>query len=147
MKREAIKSSIELFVFDFGYVPLDIRVQLNNGSYGIHFSIFKNTNVTLKDCSMVTVAVRDFLVSLLGNDDFTLDVSSPGAERVLKNPFEYRLFEGKTANLLLNDGTEKKVVLKGCSEDEACIEYEDRETNVLCSVPFSHVCKCQLTLE
>lgn len=147
MDKEGIKESIEAFVFDFGYVPLDIRVRLNNGVYEVHFSIFKKTRVTLKDCSMVTLAVKEFLVHLLGNDDFSLDVSSPGAERVLKKPFEYSLFEGKKARVLLNDGTELHVILKGYSVDQGCVEWVDLETGVLSSVPFGDVCKCQLMLE
>jgi ribosome maturation factor RimP len=146
MNKEAIKESIELFVFDFGYVPLNVRVVSDHGSFRIHFSIFKKTSVTLKDCSRVTLAVRDFLINLLGNDDFLLDVSSPGAERILKDPLDYSLFEGKKIKIWLNNGSEATGMLKGFKVDSRSICYTD-VNGIEIDVLLSDVGKCQLMLE
>jgi ribosome maturation factor RimP len=147
MNKEAIKESIELFVFDFGYVPLDLRVLLDHGSYRIHFSIFKKSSVTLADCSRVTLAVKDFLINLLGCDDFMLDVSSPGAERILKSPLDYSLFEGKKIKIWLHSGTEIKGILKGFKADTGEIRYSDVDGTSEHDVLMVDVSKCQLTLE
>lgn len=147
MDKESIKEAIELFVFDLGYVPLQVRVILNHESYGIHFSIFKRTNVTLKDCSRVTLAVKDFLIVFLGTDDFMLDVSSPGAERVLKSPLEYSLFIGKNAKLYLKDGTELFVLLKSFDLDCCSLIYMDLKCLDEKNVTLQEVSKCQLTLD
>lgn len=147
MDKESIKEAIELFVFDLGYVPLQVRVILNHESYEIHFSIFKRTNVTLKDCSRVTLAVKDFLIVFLGTDDFMLDVSSPGAERVLKSPLEYSLFIGKNAKLYLKDGTELFVLLKSFDLDCCSLTYMDLKCLDEKNVTLQEVSKCQLTLD
>lgn len=147
MDKDSIKEAIESFVFDFGYVPLNIRLVLNHGSYEVHFSIFKKTSVTLKDCSRVTLAVRDFLIVLLGTDDFTVDVSSPGAERILKSPLEYSLFVGKKARLFLKDGTEFFVLLKSFDVDSSVLTYVELKCLDEKKVTLHDVNKCQLTLE
>jgi ribosome maturation factor RimP len=147
MDKEALKESIELFVFDFGYVPLDVRIALNHESYAIHFSIFKKANVTIADCSRVTLAVKEFLINLLGSDDFSLDVSSPGAERILKSPLDYTLFEGKKVKILLKNGSEIKGILKGYKSDSNLITFLDVNDSCDKDVLLSDVSKCQLTLE
>lgn len=147
MDKGALKESIELFVLDFGYVPLDVRIRLDHGSYEIHFSIFKKTNITLKDCSRVTLALKDFLVSLLGMDDFTLDVSSPGAERILKSPLEYSLFEGKKVSISLKDGSQVLGILKGPNLENDRLCYVGVKEVHLSDVLLSDVAKCQLVLE
>jgi ribosome maturation factor RimP len=147
MDKESIKEAIESFVFDFGFVPLNVRVLLNHGSYEIHFSIFKKANVTLKDCLRVTLALQDFLLVLLGTDDFTLDVSSPGAQRVLKSPLEYSLFAGKKAKLLLVDGTEYMILLVSFDLDSSMLRYYDLKCLEEKDVAMQEVKKCQLTLD
>lgn len=146
MDKGALKEAIELFVLDFGYVPLDIRI-LNHGSFEIHFSIFKKNSITLKDCSRVTLAVKDFLIRLLGTDDFTLDVSSPGAERVLKSPLEFTLFEGKKVKIIFKDGSIAKGILKEFSSESNRISYLDMDSQSTKDVSVGDVSKCQLTLE
>lgn len=147
MDKEALKKAIELYVFDFGYVPLDIRIRLNHELIEIHFSIFKKKNITLMDCSRVTLAVREFLLNYLGSDNFSLDVSSPGAERILKEPLEYSLFEGKKARLIFADGSEKKVILKDFRFLDNMIVFIDVLRLEEHNVPLSEVIKCQLILE
>jgi ribosome maturation factor RimP len=144
--KGALKEAIQLFVFDFGYVPLDIRI-LNNESMVIHFSIFKKNNISLKDCSRVTLAVKEFLVNLLGTDDFILDVSSPGAERVLKSPLEFAIFEGKKVKIIFKDGSIVKGILKGLTIDGSRVCFTDLSSNSEKDVSFADVSKCQLTLE
>jgi ribosome maturation factor RimP len=147
MEKGIIKEAVEKFVFDFGYVPLDVRIIKKNESYEVHFSIFKKSSVTLSDCSRVTLAVRDFLSVFLACDDLVLDISSPGAERVLKKPFEYSLFEGKLARIVFVDGLEVSCFLNGYDEIEKNVSFLDRITLEKKNVPFVAVSKCQLLLE
>lgn len=147
MDIEDIKTAIVQFVFDFGYVPLDLRVRLNHGSFEIHFSIFKKGSITLADCSRVTIAVSEFMEHFLGTDDFTVDVSSPGADRVLKKPEEYDLFAGKKARIILKTGIEIIGTLNGYRVDRKCVNFVNWPEGEEKEIPFSTIGKCQLMID
>lgn len=147
MNKEEILDSIYSFVLNMGYIPLDLAIRLNHGSYEIRFSIFNKEKVTLADCTRVTIAVREFLWQFLGNEDFSLDVSSPGAERVLKKPEEYCLFEGKKARIILKNGKEITAFLNGFDIEKKLVNLLDPEKSEGMEILLSDIGKCQLILE
>lgn len=147
MNKEDLLEAIRSFVLNLGYIPLDLRVRLNHGSYEIHFSIFKKEKVTLADCTRVTIAVRDFLYCFLGNEDFSLDVSSPGAERVLKKTEDFCLFEGRKVKIILKTGKEFVAVLNGVQIENKIINLLNPETGEGMEFLLSDIGKCQLILE
>ena len=101
MDKKTIMVNIQSFVEKAGYFPLDLKLVIKNETLRVSFAIYKPTqDVSLDDCSKVVLIVRDFLNMLLGKDaDFTVDVSSPGAERRIRRFLEFKLFSGKKQEL------------------------------------------------
>jgi len=147
MNKVELLESIQSFVLNLGYVPLDLHVRLEHGSYVIRFSIFKIEKVTLADCSRVTLALREFLRIFLGNDDFSLDVSSPGAERILRNPEEYFLFKGKKVKVLLKTGHELIAFIDEMHIEKKEVSFVNPQKDESVSILLSDIGKCQLILE
>ncbi|MDD4028139.1 MAG: hypothetical protein PHI40_00400 [Caldisericia bacterium] len=145
MDKKTFLENIQSFVVKTGYLPLDMKVRVKNETLMVSFAIFKqDSDISLEDCSKVTLVVRDFLNMLLGRDaDFTVDVSSPGADRKLKTWQEFSLFQGKKAMITYQDGQSVKAVLKGTLEpDKVVLFCEDQEVIVV----YSDIARCQLVL-
>lgn len=101
--------------------------------------------VTLDECAVVSRQISH----LLDVEDFipgkySLEVSSPGLTRQLKNPREYDIFAGRPARVVIRDADGRtetvKGVLKGLAGEEVLIETKGRVR----SVPLSQVAKAKL---
>lgn len=142
--REII-NSIKDFVTNLGYLPLDVMVIKRKDSYEISFAIFKKGGVTIKDCEKVTLFTRDFLMMMLGKD-FSIDVSSPGAERVLKDIEEFNIFVDNKAKVVLKDGEVFTGLLKGTTDDKNVLLLEHLDNTELVRIKVSDIAKCKLTI-
>jgi ribosome maturation factor RimP len=101
--------------------------------------------VTLDECAVVSRQISH----LLDVEDFipgkySLEVSSPGLTRQLKNPREYDIFAGRPARIVTRDADGRtetvKGVLKGLAGEEVLIETKGRVR----SVPLCQVAKTKL---
>ena len=145
MTTEKISENIRNFVSNLGYLSLDISVNKRKDFYEISFSIFKKDGVTVDDCEKVTLSVRDFL-SMMINEDFSLDVSSPGAERVLKTMDEVEIFKDRRAKVILKDGNTILGVLKGIDEKKETLTLINPDDSKLIQINVFDIAKCKLAL-
>ena len=103
----------ELFqpTLDFlGYELYDLALTGSGGHTTLRLRIDRPEGVTLGDCERVSKS----LSALLDQADplptrYDLEVSSPGAERPLRNLEEYRRFMGKRANVRYRVGDSEQV--------------------------------------
>lgn len=137
---------IQSFVEKAGYFPLDLKMAIKNDTLRVSFAIYKKTqDVSLDDCSKVTLIVRDFLNMLLGKDaDFIVDVSSPGAERKIRRFQEFKLFSGKKARIVLNDEKALLGVIVGIEEPDIVILRVDAKD---VSIQYAEIANCRLILK
>lgn len=140
-----IAEDIKNFVLNLGYIALDIVVSKRKDFYKISFAIFKKNDVTVEDCEKVTLFVKDFLMMMLG-EDFSLDVSSPGAERVLKNIEEFDIFAGRKAKVILKSGNVLSGILKGTDENKKVLFLEDYNNGEILPINIYDIAKCKLAL-
>ncbi len=145
MDKKTLMDNIQSFVKKAGYYPLDLKLSVKNDALYVSFAIFKrDAHVSINDCASVTKIVRDFLNMLLGKEaDFIVDVSSPGAERRLKDLREYVLFAGKKARIVTKAETILTGYLRGVEKPETVLfECEDTTHAIL----FSDIVKCRLVI-
>ncbi len=145
MNKKTLMEYIQSFVLKTGYTPLDMKISVKNDTLRIAFSIFKQgVDISLDDCSKVTLIVRDFLNMLLGIEaDFIVDVSSPGADRKLKSWQEYSMFQEKKVRIVLKDGHTVEAILKGTIEPDQVVYCCENEENV---VSYDDIASCRLVL-
>ena len=97
--EDIIKQEVESLGFDLVEVRqggthrrpvFDVRIDRRDGQ-----------RVTVDDCAMVSRAVEPKLeASGQAAENYVLEVSSPGVERPLRTPADWRRFAGKTAKVL-----------------------------------------------
>lgn len=94
--------------------------------------IDRTEGVSVDDCAKVSRLVGDVLdVEELLTGGYTLEVSSPGMDRILFKPSQFEASVGETIDVRLNFPFEgrKRIegVLTGLDDDEAIVQVEEDE--------------------
>ena len=108
--------------------------------------------VTVEDCSRVShdlSAVLDVEGDTMGipDDEYTLEVSSPGLDRPLRHEADYRRFAGRLAKIVTREPIEKQSAFAGRItgvEDGTVLLEEGRRTH---RVPLALVKRAHLEVE
>lgn len=134
--------------------PLGIRVielTVYSGKNGLHIRavIHKYNGVTLNDCEQVTRLFNDRIdvLEIVDRDGCTVEISSPGINRVLKRKEEYEVFRSRRVKVILKEPLEKNGKkrehtgeLQGLKDDIVTLGTED---GVL-SIPYDTIAKTKL---
>ncbi|MDP2426428.1 MAG: ribosome maturation factor RimP [Candidatus Izemoplasmatales bacterium] len=119
MNLELLKQAIAPIVEEQGYLMHDLTYQLVNKDHVLQVTIDHLDGIDIEDCVKVSEAVSLYLDSADPiQEDYQLEVTSPGAERVLKTNADFDRFKGcyvlvKTAeqeHLGLLDGYNEDVI-------------------------------------
>ena len=107
--------------------------------------IDRDEGVTIEDCELVSKQVSEVLdVEGTLTSSYTLEVSSPGMDRVLFKPEQYAESIGETVDVRLNypfEGRRRVVgALTGLENDEMVVQVEDSEYQI----PLSNVQRARI---
>jgi ribosome maturation factor RimP len=146
---DRVAGSYELEIFDVQFrresSGMVLRVRLDRPGP----SAVPEDSVSVDDCARVS---RD-LSAMLDVEDivptaYTLEVSSPGLDRPLRQLKDYRRFEGRRAKLVMREAVDGqtffKGVLRGVEDTEVLIEGDDGGRH---RVPFGIITRANLEVE
>ena len=107
--------------------------------------IDRDEGVTIDDCEAVSKQVSELLdVEEVLTSSYTLEVSSPGMDRVLFKPEQYAESIGETVDVRLNypfEGRRRVIgALTGLENDEMVVRVEDSEYQI----PLSNVQRARI---
>jgi ribosome maturation factor RimP len=125
--RELILPTLNIL----GFALYDLKVLGSGRGAILRVTIDRPDGVTLDDCEKVSQSLGPLLDQADPFPDrYTLEVSSPGAERPLRSLDEYRRFLGMRANIRYRvDGSERVAEgrLTAVSDDEVVLEMRDHK--------------------
>ncbi|MDQ6692425.1 MAG: ribosome maturation factor RimP [Candidatus Dormibacteraeota bacterium] len=122
--------------------------QLGMGGRTLRISIDKPAGVTLEDCEKVSHICGPILEQAdLMDGPYTLEVSSPGAERPLRERWEYDRYVGKKVNVRYRYGENSEGVVEGvlAAADDTGIAVDNARTGLL-EIAWSDVLAARLTV-
>ena len=131
-----------------GYELYDLRLTGAAGRPTLQVAIDRPEGVTLDDCERVSKS----LSALLDQADplpsrYDLEVSSPGAERPLRNLEEYRRFLGKRANIRYRVGDGEQVAEgRLAAVSDKTVELQLRNSKSV-SVSFPDILAARLAVD
>jgi ribosome maturation factor RimP len=116
--RVAVKDDVfaiaEPIVQDLGYQLVEVEYLKEGPRWFVRVYLYSSDGVGLEDCR----AVNELLGPALEAADpvktpYNLEISSPGAERVLKTEREYKIFQGRLVKLTLREPVDGEQVHYG----------------------------------
>ena len=122
--------------------------QLGAGGRTLRISIDKPGGVTLDDCEKVSHLAGPILEQAnLVDGPYTLEVSSPGAERPLRERWEYERFSGSKVNVRYRYGENSEGVVEGvlAAVGDPGITVDNPKTGLL-EIPWDDVLAARLTV-
>jgi ribosome maturation factor RimP len=145
--RDLIRPTLDFL----GYELYDLTLTGGGGHPTLRVQIDKPEGVTLDDCERVSKS----LGALLDQADplparYDLEVSSPGAERPLRNLDEYRRFVGKRANVRYRTGESERVaegLLTAVSDQAIELQLRERKAATTVAIPLSDILAARLAIE
>jgi ribosome maturation factor RimP len=128
-----IRELLEPTLTHLGYEVYSVE-QLGPGGRTLRISIDKPAGVSIADCERVSQLAGPILEqSQLVDGNYTLEVSSPGAERPLRERWEYERFSGHKVNVRYRYGEAGEGVVEGvlAAVDDHGIAVDNPRTGLL----------------
>lgn len=103
-----------------------IEVKITAGN-AISVLLDSDEGITIEKCTQVNRPLYKFIEEngLFPDNNFSLEVSSPGIDRPLTDMRQYKKNIGRTVEVLLNDNSKIEGVLKDASESGISIEEKE----------------------
>jgi ribosome maturation factor RimP len=133
-----------------GIEIVEIQFLGGGGSRLLRIYIDKPEGVTHGDCELISDRVGAILdeEDVIPGAKYTLEVSSPGVERKLSKPADYRRFTGQKAKIALTDPVEAQKHWEGVIRalDGNVVTLEPSEGKLV-QIPLDKVRKANLKFE
>ena len=133
--EESVWSYIQPTVEELGLRIYDIEYVKEGMNWYLRVFIDKDEGVSIEDCENVSRAIDPLLDELNPiKTAYSLEVSSPGIERVLRRDEHFKKYIGSNVEVSLfkpiNDVKRLECVLKDISDDEITVNYEDNDIKI-----------------
>lgn len=133
--EESVWKYIEPTVKDLGLNIYDIEYVKEGISWYLRIFIDKETGVSIEDCENVSRAIDPLLDELNPiKTAYSLEVSSPGIERVLRRPEHFNKYINSKVEISLfkpiNGNKKIECVLKEFGDNEIVVEYDDKNIKI-----------------
>ncbi|OHD81695.1 MAG: hypothetical protein A3J97_08685 [Spirochaetes bacterium RIFOXYC1_FULL_54_7] len=124
-----------------GLKLVDLSLNRNQGAIQqVRMVVYRAEGTGIDECAKAHRLMQPRLEMLLGDDDFQLEVSSPGLDRVIHSGREYAIFVGRGVRLSLKDETVVCGRIVSATLDNVVLSTEGAE----CSIPLDLVRKGKL---
>ena len=148
---ELLRIRLNPVIEDLGYELYDLEDLQYQGQRILRVSIDHEQGIQLEDC----VCIDQMLRNLFDENDpieeaYTLEVSSPGIFRVLKNPEHFRRFTGERIKIRLKKKINgmRQVIGKLCSSTEDGIQFHpENESEEGLFIAYGNISKARLEPE
>ena len=133
--EERVESLIESTVNNLGYELYDVEYAKEGKDYFLRIFIDKESGIDLNDCEKVNDGINDLLDKAdYIKEQYFLEVSSPGIERVLRKDKHLEANIGVLVEIKMFKAIDGKKVLQGIlkefSKDNIVLELEDKDLEI-----------------
>jgi len=141
---EKVKEMLQPLLEERGLKLVDIEY-VTEGKPVLRIYIYNPEGTTIEDCEWISRRIGALLdIEDLIPVSYTLEVSSPGLERKLKNVEEYDIFKGRDIKIVLKEPVDKKNVIKGVlkgrEDNNIIVEEEGEEVRI----PLENIARANL---
>lgn len=133
--EETVWSYIEPKVNELGLSIYDIDYVKEGTNWYLRVFIDKDEGISIEDCENVSRAIDPLLDELNPiKTAYSLEVSSPGIERVIRRDEHFKRYIGEKVEVSLfkpiNDMKKIECILKDSNSDEITVNYENNDIKI-----------------
>ena len=133
--EERVESLLESTINNLGYELYDVEYAKEGKDYFLRIFIDKESGIDLNDCEKVNDGINDLLDKAdYIKEQYFLEVSSPGIERILKKDKHLEANIGSLVEIKLFKPIDNKKVLQGIlkefSKDSVVLELEEGDLEI-----------------
>ena len=100
---EALEKMLSGLVEGMGLSLVEMSIGRHRGDVKVNLVLYKEGGISLDDLTEAQKTLRPRLELDFDRDSLSVEISSPGLSRTLKDPREYRIFTGRRIRLLSGD--------------------------------------------
>lgn len=130
--KEQVAAAITPAIESLGFYLEDINITSAGKRSMLTVIVDGDTHLSLDQVTVATKAISEIVENLptLGNNPFTLEVTSPGLDRPLTKPRHWRKNQDRLIKIILTDGKELRGRIKETTDtsvtvDEQLINFAD----------------------
>ena len=145
--KEQVAAAITPAIESLGFYVEDIAITSAGKRSMLTVIVDGDTHLSLDQVTVATKAISEIVENLptLGNNPFTLEVTSPGLDRPLTKPRHWQKNKDRLIKIILNDGKEilgriKDSTQSAVTVDEQVINFADIKRATL-EIEFKQVNK------
>jgi ribosome maturation factor RimP len=136
--KEQVTAAITPIIESLGFYVEDIAITSAGKRSMLTVIVDGDTHLSLDQVTVATKAISEIVENLptLGNNPFTLEVTSPGLDRPLTKPRHWQKNKDRLIKIILNDGKEITGRIKDSTQsavtvDEQVINFADMKRATL----------------
>jgi len=122
--KEQVLAVITPAIESLGFYIEDITITSAGRRSMLTVIVDGNTHLSLDQVTVATKAISEIVENLptLGNNPFTLEVTSPGLDRPLTKPRHWRKNQDRLIKIVLTDGKEISGRIKDSTETSVTVD-------------------------
>jgi ribosome maturation factor RimP len=139
--KEQVLAVITPAIESLGFYIEDITITSAGKRSMLTVIVDGDTHLSLDQVTVATKAISEIVENLptLGNNPFTLEVTSPGLDRPLTKPRHWRKNQDRLIKIVLTDGKEINGRIKDSDETSATVDDQ--------TINFSDIKRATLEIE
>jgi ribosome maturation factor RimP len=124
--KEQVAAVITPAIESLGFYVEDISITSAGRRSMLTVIVDGDTHLSLDQVTVATKAISEIVENLptLGNNPFTLEVTSPGLDRPLTKPRHWRKNKDRLIKIVLNDGKEITGRIKDSTDDQVIVDEQ-----------------------
>ena len=103
-ENDRLFAELEPLLAGAGLALVELSASKRGARAKVSVTVYHPAGTGTDECSVAHRLVYPRLQILLGTEDVSLEVASPGIDRVLRSAREWKIFEGRAARVLLKEG-------------------------------------------
>jgi ribosome maturation factor RimP len=104
--EERLRGLVAPVVEGMGFRLVELGLHRSRSGSRVHVVVYRSEGVGVEDCAALSRTLKPRLELAEGLGEVALEVSSPGLDRVLKDPAEFEIFRGRGMRLWLREAAD-----------------------------------------
>ena len=144
---QRLRTALEPLIEAEGFQCVEVQLQRSRRARRLRVIVYRESGMDTHSLERLTRAIQFHLPLIVDRgggalDDLSLEVSSPGIERALRQPHEYVIFAGKAVRVLRDNSTTwEHAVIEHAAGDNVTLRFSATTT----TMPIANIRRAQLT--